>query len=382
MAETNGDSEYRFEEMAGRAEYSDPEAKGDVESLLSVGKAVVAYFGSLGDQGAMYKCMVRGWNRGGYILIELPEPEHIPPVMEPGTEVLMKLRHEGHTWHCATDLLDVWQTPASPHFRAAWPDHADRMFVRRWERIDTAVECNVVTETGDWLKGQIRDLGGGGCRVILRSAPEAGSRVYLSFTLPNGSTLEDIESMVRSASPFGQGAVIGCQFLDTTGNTEREVDLFVSAKLEETRRRHLRGQKRMLIIEPSPKVAAALRGSLEKRGFDCATAAGLVDGCALLRSLLPDALMINHEQGYISGFELCRIIKGTPGFRRLPVFIYGPEDASLVARAKDVSAAGYVPYRVSVRQMVDSVLATPGAGEAMDGASAGGGPAITPESKG
>jgi len=365
MVDTNGSRGIPEQPPPEALQFIDPEARGSIEPLLAVGKTVAAYFGHLGDQGPMHRCIVRGWHDGRYVLLELPEPEQPHAELREGLEVLLKVRHEGDTWHCAADLLDVWQTQDGPHFRIAWPEHADKIFVRQWERIETAVECNVVTDTGDWLKGQIRDLGGGGCRVILRSAPEAGSRVYISFTLPNGSTLEDVESVVRSATPFGQGAVIGCQFVDQSGATEREVDLFVSAKLEETRRRLMRGQKRMLIIEPAPRVASTLRVSLERRGFDCATASSLIDGCALMRSLLPDALMINSAQGYISGFDVCRTIKATPGFRRLPVFIYGPDEASLADQAKEAGAAGYVPFRVSVRDMVDSVFATPGLGEAM-----------------
>ena len=53
---------------------------------------------------------------------------------------------------------------------------------------------------------------------------------------------------------------------------------------------------------------------------------------------------------------LCRVVRGTPGFRKLPVFLYGPSDPDLEARAMAAGATGYIPFRGQSVRIVDSMF--------------------------
>lgn len=332
-----------------------------IEGMLRVGMACMCYPEPTENTERFHKAIVRGWQAGAYLIAEVMSPDEQRIALAKETPCLFKFRHEGATWRFDSTVADRWDTPGGVHYRFSWPEELRKAPLRRHERVDVMLPCNVVYENeGTWLKGQIRDLGSGGVRLCVKAPPAAGAPIHLSFTLPDGTTLEDVRSVVRSAAPYGKGAFLGVQFADDETEAKRDVELFVSTQLERQRKAK-RGSRQVLIIEKDPKLAAGLRRSLERRGFDVATASGVVDGFALLRNLLPSVLMANVEHGLIDGADLCRVVRGTPGFRKLPVFLYGPADSGLEARATAAGASGYIPFGGQSVRIVDSMFgAIPG----------------------
>lgn len=329
---------------------------GRIDTFLRVGMSAMCYPDPARGGDRYHKAIIRGWQSDAYIIAELLSGDERKVTLPKNVPCLFKFRHEGMTWCFDTAVMDYWDTPAGADFRFAWPGALRKAALRQHERVDVMLPCNVVyEEEGTWLKGQIRDLGAGGVRLCVKSAPDAGSPVHLSFTLPDGTTLEDVKSVVRSAVPFGKGAILGVQFENGESDAAKEVELFVSTQLEQ-QRKSKRGMRRVLIIESDAKLAAGLRRALERRGFDVATASGIVDGFALLRNLLPSVLMANADHGLMDGVDICRVVRGTPGFRKMPVFLYGPQSAGLEARATEVGATGYLPFTCQSGRIVDSVF--------------------------
>lgn len=333
-----------------------PEDQAGLSPLLTVGKPVVFYLGGHRDENAMQRGVVRGWHAGGYLLIEVPQFVPRESADPAGSSVLMKFRHDGVTHEFDASIEGLWSGMAPPHFVLAWPSEVRRVEVRRHERIVSLVQVNLVTENGAWLKGQLRDLSAGGCKLYLRTPAETGSVVQLSMSLPDGSTLEDVRAVVKAVNPFGKGALVSCQFDESETGAREEVDLYVASALDEVRARRLPERRRVVVMGGSPKLLAHLRRALDQRGFDVVTATGPVDGFAMIRSTAPHAVLINEAQAALSGFDLVRVLRATPGMRRLPVFVFGPEDARHAAAARAVGATDYLPYLVSPGRLADSVM--------------------------
>ncbi len=313
-----------------------------VDSMLSVGMPTVCYpKKSLGDR--FHKAFLRGWQPNAYIIMEVLNPDEHNLGVEPGDISQFKFRRDGDSWTFVAEVQDSWDVAGDTHVRYSWPERIDKVLVRKYERIEAVLPCNVVMEEGAWVKGQIRDLGAGGCRLILKSPPEEGTNLFLSFTLPDGTTIEDVQSVVRSVVRVGQSAALGCQFAGQEDEAAREVELYVAAHLEQERASG-RNMRRVLLIEHNPRIAGHMQRALENRGFDVAIASELVDGFSLIKNLSPTAVMVNIEQDQLPGTEVCRIIRSAPGFRKLPVFIYGRDNDALKKSAIDAGASGYLPY--------------------------------------
>jgi CheY-like chemotaxis protein len=326
-----------------------------VEAMLHVGMACVCASAETEHRGPHHKAYVRGWQKDSFILIELLPTEDQEAMLQDGAACFIKFRLEGDTWRFGTSVVDWWQSQQSHYFRLTWPEEVGKVAARRHERIDAQMPCNVVFEEGTWVKGQIRDLGAGGCRLCVKTPPETGSAVQLSFSLPDGTTLEDVRSLVRTASPFGKGAFLGCEFVDEEEDARREVELFVATHLERNRVGFQPG-KRVLILERDNRLASGLRGALERKGFDVLSAGGMVDGFSLLRTMLPSVLLVNYNSEQMDGLSICKVIRSTPGFRKLPLFLYGPESAEMEQAALAAGASGYIPYLLSAGKIVDSMF--------------------------
>jgi c-di-GMP-binding flagellar brake protein YcgR/CheY-like chemotaxis protein len=333
-----------------------PEDEAGLAPLLAVGKPVVFYPDDDFDEAAMERAVVRGWHPDSYVLLELPRyaEDEVPHRM--GTPLLIKFRHEGVTHEFDSSLLERWSGMDTAHVLASWPDKVRRVEVRKHERIVSMVQVNVVTEEGAWLKGQLRDLSAGGCKLYLKTPAETGTVVHLSFSLPDGSTLEDVRAFVKSINPFGKGALVSCQFDEDEHEAQEEVDLYVSTALDESRARHLPDRRRVVVIDGAPKLLGNLRKALSQRGFDVATAGGAVDGFAVMRATMPHAVLINQEQSPVSGYDLVRILRTTPGYKKLPIFLYGPESMSLARRAHEAGATEYIPYLINASRIAESVF--------------------------
>lgn len=328
----------------------------DIESMLEVGMSCICHADANRPNGIFHKAIVRGWHSGSYLIVELLSSDDLGIYLPNGQTCLLKFRRNGDTWSFEASVQDNWVERYSHHFRLSWPTAIRRIVTRKHDRIEAIMPCNVVLDDGAWLKGQIRDIGAGGCRLCLKSPPETGSAIHISFTMPDGTTLEDVKSIVRTTTPFGKGAFIGCQFDETEKGVQQEVELFVSTQLEQHRTRK-RDCKRVLVIERDPKLASSLQQALERRSFDVVVTSGLVEGFALLRSMLPSVLMVNYGHSQLPGPTVCRVVHATPGFRNLPIFLYGGDDDEQRKQALEAGATGYIPFQYSAGRIVHSAFA-------------------------
>jgi len=113
---------------------------------------------------------------------------------------------------------------------------------------------------------------------------------------------------------------------------------------------------KILMIEDSKEIAAALSGVLGLKGAVVTVARDGVSGVSLAKREKPDLILLDLMLPKLSGFEVCKILKTDNLTWRIPVIIMStlnkPEQ---IARAKEAGADHFVskPYDLDV--VVDEI---------------------------
>ena len=94
--------------------------------------------------------------------------------------------------------------------------------------------------------------------------------------------------------------------------------------------------KKILLVDDDKLVLNSTRRYLEERGFSVACAENGSEAVALARESKPDMVITDAEMKGLDGFALCRAIKETEGFSKIPVIIISGSKIS-----EDDILAGY-----------------------------------------
>ncbi len=324
----------------------------DIERYLSVGSAGILHTEPHRKDGPRYKTTIRGWQKGSYVMLDMPADDELALVRGQPCVVRFVARGEA----CGFDArAQNWGCRIHPYFRVEWPSHIEVVSVRKYERIEANLPCTVALDDESSLEGEIRDLSAGGCSLFLSEAQPVGSRLRASFKLPDGTNIENLECVVRNARPNRVGAFHGCEFEGDPGAARNDLEFFVSTTLERMRVT-TRASQRVLFIEGEPEDVAVLQGVLQDRGYGVTVASGLVAGFHRLRMSAPRVLLLNWRQKDLSGLEICAIVRATRGFEDLPVFLYGGEDPSLEEQALKAGATQYFPSITMTERIADEVF--------------------------
>jgi len=79
--------------------------------------------------------------------------------------------------------------------------------------------------------------------------------------------------------------------------------------------------KKILLVDDDSLVLNSTRRFLEDRGFKVSAADNGAEAVALARESRPDLVITDAQMKGLDGFTLCRAIKETDGFERVPVII-------------------------------------------------------------
>jgi CheY-like chemotaxis protein len=213
--------------------------------------------------------------------------------------------------------------------------------------------CDLKLDNGRLLKGELIDMSTGGCKVGLPHVLPKNDRVDLSFSLPDGSLIENIRAIVCASAEGADGAWIGCEYHDPDEAAIYDIEFFVATSLA-----RLRAQRpspnHVLVIEPDSAKVNNLKIGLKSAGFEVTLAPGPVDGFFWLRLATPSVLLASAEQQVISGTDLVKIVKATRQFKNLPIIIYGGS-AEIGKRALDAGATAHMPSASEVQKITGTV---------------------------
>lgn len=331
----------------------------EVEKLLQVGLMVVLCTDPDLHTERRYRSFIRGWHRPFQLVVDRPKSRNRPAPLREDQPCVIRFANEGRACAFGTHIIDWENRLDAAYCRIAWPQAIEVASFRKHQRIPVALGCTIELSDGSKVKGQICDLSQGGCRMRADSEIPEGIMVKVSFTLPDGSLLDDVATIVRNARMVDGEMQLGCQFDEGQEDVEDHITFCIATLLDHERAATQRGfMRHILIIDDNPETSKTLRLSFEAQGWSAYSAASALDGLLRLRLLPPAALLVSQQQNDLPGYDLARTVKFSRGFELLPVFIYGPTQNGARQKAIEVGAREYFSLPLNMSSVCDSVIAS------------------------
>lgn len=305
----------------------------ELESCLEIGLEVFLDPNPGTPNSRRFPARVRGWEAGRYLILGLL-PSGPPPVLRSGKECIVRFVHEGEVWGVSVSFVEELQGGTARLVQLSWPREVARVQVRRHERVPVQAPCDLFDSGGGSLPGTIADISGGGCSVLARRELEVGSRVLLSFQMPDGVRIDMRPVIVRNRRPVAGGLIkYGCQFQEQDGQ-DRNIEFFVNRSIASARGGMVATPHLVLLSPRNPDIEEARR-ALASAHCEIVAAAGVLDLGYLLRTCQPAGVLMAFDQGGFTAIEILPIIRQSPGMAALPIFVYGGG-----ARLDEVMALG------------------------------------------
>ena len=113
----------------------------------------------------------------------------------------------------------------------------------------------------------------------------------------------------------------------------------------------------IMVVEDADVVRETLTRLLRREGFDTLAADGARDALDMLRTKLPDVILLDVNMPDMDGMEMLEALHATPQWRSIPVvMLTSQSDTHTIRRAKQLGAKEYlVKATFSLGEMLDSV---------------------------
>lgn len=337
-----------------------PVEERHIERFLHVGTVVMMHTDPNRKDGPRHKTIVRGWNKPSHIMVDRPKTETgLFAALQENQNCVMRFLHEGRACAFDTMVLD-WDTRRHhPYLRVTWPKSLQFISFRKFERVKVSIPCTVQWQANHATTEHIRDLSIGGCSVTAPRAVGKDAELTLSFELPDGLALANVQAKVRNERQKGERYILGLEFKKGQESVENDLAFYVISVLDRVQGAppDTRESKRLLVIENNTDLAGKVRHMFERRGWEVLIAYDTADGLSRLRMSSPTAVVVNQHLQDLCGVTVCKVLKGSRDFGRIPVFVYGAEDPALEAEVKEAGGHGFFPQ--SKTMVPDMVIDLP-----------------------
>lgn len=323
-------------------EPQDRPAVADIEPYLQVGRVLTVHFNPARKDTPRYRSCLRGWHRGGFVLLERPQVSGHPLELAAEKPCIVRFVANGMACGFSTTVIDGIVRARSPILACHWPRAVEILPLRAHER--ALVTLPAVYRYGSHapVAVEIVDISVGGCLLVSEAGLPSGSPGWLTFTLPNGVAIEGAELFIRSAKANGgHSHTYGCAFGRMPQANKVNLERFVDGLASADEAGAAEGP-RVLIFEPHAVEGATLVAELGRLHIRALAEQGLVDTLYRLRTARPNALLIRGDGCVPPLPELCRVVHETEGLADLPIYAYGalPFDE---AAAQAAGLAGVLP---------------------------------------
>lgn len=144
----------------------------------------------------------------------------------------------------------------------------------------------------------------------------------------NDSFLDRVEVVKRGAR----------RFVETPASPVTVIDALAEVIAQAAEQRAT-----VLAVDDDPHILAALREILEPRSISLTTLGDPFRFWEVLEEVNPDILILDIDMPYVSGLELCRVVRSEPRWARTPVlFLTSRTDAETIQRAFASGADDYL----------------------------------------
>lgn len=102
-------------------------------------------------------------------------------------------------------------------------------------------------------------------------------------------------------------------------------------------------KKRILVIDDDERLLETTKGILEAEGFDVMTHCGSLGSTNLVKSAVPDMVMLDMNMPALSGETLAKVFRLNDKTKDIPVVFYSSNDEDTLRSAVAVHGAkGYI----------------------------------------
>ena len=296
------------------------------ESYLKVGQSVIFYPEMHRQDGARHQVVVRGWQKGSYILLEMTPLPTRSIMFRENADCSMRFLKDGVACSMDATIIDWQVSRKKPTFTVSWPKSLRTAAVRRSERVDVNIPCTLFLQDVQ-LEGAVLDLSVGGCGVRCPREVARDSQLIVSMTLPDGVYIDHAPLVVRSVRDAEDGQhYLGCMLNEAEPSTRASIEFYVTTTL--LRARGISdGTPTVLILDPDSKVTEGLPEALKEEGFEVHVRSNLIDGISSARLRLPAALLVAYDWSSATALDFCRVLHTSPALSSMPVMVYNaPEN--------------------------------------------------------
>ncbi|GMW01085.1 MAG: hypothetical protein AMXMBFR84_22220 [Candidatus Hydrogenedentota bacterium] len=324
----------------------DPEA---VEKFFHVGQLAFFHLEPRDPAQLGVKCYIRGWQRGSYVLVDMPDPGEHHLRTGQGCSIRF-VTDEGCACRFVSKIGDLGSGICFSFARVAWPSMVANMPIRRHQRLAFSCPCTVFSDEATSVPANIIDLSRGGCKIDCAMPFAKDTQLHLSFRLPDGSIIDGIPASVLSISRGKHTQTVRCLFVDPEESHIYDIEFYIASTLAR-QRGSMDAIRRVLLVEPNEREAERIWVMLRDRGFEAFITHNLVDAFFQLRNQPPAGVLINASMPSVSGVQACRTLRGMRQFKNLPIVIYGPDVPNLKKEAVDAGVTAYVTDMSTAREL-------------------------------
>ncbi|MCZ7582781.1 MAG: flagellar brake protein [Deltaproteobacteria bacterium] len=184
------------------------------------------------SRGQKFRTLVNviGWYRPHFVITTAPNTDKRATLLQTGSELVVRYLLDGTVYGFSSRLIEKLNLPAAM-WLLRYPDVVEVKNLRRSPRVQTLIQVET-DGAQNWL---MMDISKQGALVTMDAMPEVGTRLPLTFVLPDGSKIERIEAEVIRVNQGQEGPSVGVRFHEDDGQIEK-VRAFVEMQERSLRR--------------------------------------------------------------------------------------------------------------------------------------------------
>ncbi len=168
-----------------------------------------------------------GWKPGRYILIDLEYENASSTGLHVGVEIVARLARRGKTFGFITSLAQFLYDQKVAVLK--YPDSVEQDGDDTW--YPTSMPVEILRTPGDHeledLRGVVRYVSLAGVRIVSPFEATVGEKLFLTFTLITGGTIDNVQASVTSVVNAGSGFDLTLKYIFLSDTNKRALESFM-----------------------------------------------------------------------------------------------------------------------------------------------------------
>jgi len=153
------------------------------------------------------------------------------PVHE-GQTCIVRFVSDGKACAFMSKVVDWNSRREAGWVRLTWPDDVEVKSFRKHDRVKVNLPCTLSRDGVPLGDGEVKDMSLGGCSILAQVELRFGTRIEVTFLLPNGARIQDAGAIVRNARAAGERRwILGGEFCEEQEHIRNEIAAFVTSTL-------------------------------------------------------------------------------------------------------------------------------------------------------